>query len=96
MMLSMEFLLQILFACPKCWRVVFGVLGSVCVAWFFASLRLMRREGRLEARFGVVLPDHLLETLPLARTGFELALIAAAAVCCCLVVWALRSLERQY
>lgn len=67
MMGPMEFLLQILLDCPKCWRVVFGV----------------------------TLPDHLLDALPLARTGFELALIAAAAVCCWLVVWALRSIETK-
>lgn len=93
---AMEFLLQILLACPKCWRAVFGVLGTVCTGWFLASLRMMRRVGRLESRFGVTLPDHLLDALPLARTSFELALIAAAAVSCWLVVWALRSLERQY
>lgn len=29
-MLSMEFLLQILFACPKCWRVLGGLIGTAC------------------------------------------------------------------
>ena len=95
-MLSMEILLQILFACLKCWRVAFSVLGVVCTAWFLASLRLMRGQGRLEGRLGALMPDHVLDGLPLARSGFELGLIAAAAVSCLICVWALRGLERQY
>lgn len=95
-MVDMEILLQILFACLKCWRVAFGLLGTVCTVWFFASLRLMRREDRLEGRLGMALPDQVLDALPLARSGLELGLIAAAAVCCWMVVWALRGLERQY
>ena len=95
-MLSMEILLQILFACLKCWRVAFSVLGAACTAWFLASLRLMKGQGRSEGRLGALMPDHVLDGLPLARTGFELGLIAAAAVCCLICVWALRRLERQY
>lgn len=95
-MVGMEILLHLLFACLKCWRVAFGLLGTVCMAWFVASLRLMRREDRLEGRLGMALPDQVLDALPLARSGLELGLIAAAAVCCWIAVWALKGLERQY
>lgn len=95
-MVGMEILLHLLFACLKCWRVAFGLLGVVCTAWFAASLRMLRREVRLEQHFGLALPEQILDTLPLARTGFELGLIAAAAVCCWVIVRALRVLEREY
>ena len=93
-MVAMEILLHLLFACLKCWRNAFGLLAMACTAWFFASLRLMRRMGRLEERFGLIVPDQILDALPLARSGFELGLIAAAAVCCWVVVWVVRGLER--
>lgn len=95
-MVRMEILLHLLFACLKCWRFVFGLLAMACTVWFFASLRLMRRMGRLEDRIGLILPDQMLDALPLARSGFELGLIAAAAVCCWVVVWVVHGLERQY
>lgn len=95
-MVGMEILLNLLFACLKCWRVAFGVLGTVCTGWFFASLKLMRREDRLEGRLGIALPDQRLDALPLARTSWELGLMAAAALCCWIAVWALKGLERQY
>lgn len=95
-MLSMEFLLQILFACPKCWRVVASGLATLCSTWFVVSLAVGRRFDRLEARSGLTLPSQVLDALPLARSGFELGLIGTAAVCCWVAVMALRVLERQY
>lgn len=95
-MVGMEIFLHVLFACLKCWRVAFTLLATVCTMWFLASLRLMKVEGRIEHRIGVALPDQVLDALPLARSGFELGLIALAAVCCWLAVWALHGLERQY
>ncbi|MDH1765134.1 hypothetical protein N5D37_05350 [Comamonas aquatica] len=95
-MVGMEILLHLLFACLKCWRVAFSLLATVSTVWFLASLRLMRRADRVEGRFGVTLPDQVLDALPLARSGFELGLIGTAAVCCWVAVMALRVLERQY
>lgn len=95
-MVGMEILFHLLFACLRCWRVAFSLLGTACTLWFLASLRLMWREARLEGRLGLTLPDQMLDALPLARSGFELGLIGTAAVCCWVAVLALRVLEQQY
>lgn len=92
----METLLQIIFVCPKCWRVVAGGLGTLCTTWFFVSLAVGRRFDRLEARSGLNLPSHLLDALPFATTGLELALLAVAALSCWCVVWLVRQIERSY
>lgn len=95
-MVGMEILLHLLFACLKCWRVAFSLLATVCTVWFLASLRLMRRADRVEGRFGVGLPDQVLDALPLANSGGQLVLIGGAAVCCWVAWWLVRGLERQY
>lgn len=95
MMVAMEILLQLLLGCLRCWRVGFGAVGAACSTWFFVSLMLMRRLERVERRTGFPVPEQLLDALPLARTGWELALIGAAALSCWVGVWAVRGLERQ-
>lgn len=91
----MDLLLQILFACPKCWRVTGQLLFSVCVGWFLASLSLMRRLDRVEGRFGVVLSDQVLDALPLATTGWDLAVLALGCAYGLFLVWLGRWLERH-
>ena len=93
--LAMDLLLQILFACPKCWRVAGRFLASVCAGWFFASLSLMHRVDRVEGRFGVALPDQVLDALPLATTGWGLVALALGCASGLYLVWLGRWLERH-
>lgn len=93
---SMEVLLQILLACPKCWRVFGGVVCSVCTTLFFVSWGLMRRLDRVEGRFGLQLPDQVFDALPLATTGWGLFMLAVAAATGWYVAWCARWLERRY
>lgn len=91
----MDLLLQILFACPKCWRVAGQFLSGVCASWFLVSLSLMRRLDRAEGRFGVVLPDQVLDALPLATTGWGLAGLAIGCASGLYLMWLGRWLERH-
>lgn len=91
----MEMLLQILLTCPKCWRVAGQLLASVCAGWFLASLALMRRLDRAEGRFGMVLPEQMLEVLPLATTGWGLAALALGCAAGLSLAWCGRWLERH-
>lgn len=96
MIVPMEFLLQIIFSCPKCWRVVASGLGALCSTWFIVSLAVGRRFDRLEARSGLALPSQVLDALPFATTGLGLALLAIGAVVCWCLVWLLIKIERSY
>lgn len=91
----MDLLLQILFACPKCWRVFGQLLSSVCASWFLASLSLMRRLDRVEGRFGVALSDQVLDALPLATTWWGLAALALGCVSGLYLMWLGKWLERH-
>ena len=95
-MVSMEFLLQIIFSCLKCWRVVASGFGALCSTWFFLSLAVGRKHARFEARSGIDVLSQQLDALPLARTGAEFAMLAVAALSCWGVVWLLIKIERSY
>lgn len=75
----MEFLLQILFACPKCWRVFGALLVSVSSSFLTAGLAMMRRVDRIETRTGTLVSqqiEQLLSSMPLPTTalGFTFAI----------------------
>lgn len=90
----MEMLIQILLACPKCWRVAGKLVTSVCAGWFLISLTLMRRLERAEVRFGVLPPDQVLDVLPLATTGWGFAALGGGCAFGLYLVWLGRWLER--
>lgn len=75
----MEFLLQILFACPKCWRFFGAMLVSVSSSFLLAGLAMARRLDRIEARAGSSVIQHIeqaLSSIPLPTTtlGFAFAI----------------------
>lgn len=83
MMARMEFLLQILFACPKCWRVFGGLLVSVSSSFLFAGLAMMRRVDRVETRAGASisqLVEQALASVPLPTTALGFAFAAFCVV----------------
>lgn len=71
----MELMLQILFACPKCWRIAGAIVSSACFSLLMASLKLDRRVDKLESRFHVTLPDQVIDALPLATSTWEFVLL---------------------
>lgn len=73
----MEHLLQILFACPKCWRVAGGLLLSVSGSFLAAGLAFSRRLERLETKAGGAVSNQLdqaVASLPIPTTGLGFAL----------------------
>lgn len=74
-------MLQILFACPKCWRVAGGILCSTCFTLLVASLKFDRRTEKLESRFSVALPDQVIDALPLATSTGGFVMLALGILC---------------
>lgn len=75
----MIFVLQMLSACPKCWRNIGYWLFTFSGAMLLLGWRLSNRVERIEGRTGVVIDlDKLLAALPLpipaSPEGFSLAL----------------------
>lgn len=82
-MALMESLLQILFACPKCWRVFGGLLASVSSSFLFAGIAMMRRVDRVEARAGTSIAqqvEQVLASIPLPTTALGFAFAAFGVV----------------
>lgn len=82
-MACMEFFIQALFWCPRCWRVVGSVMFIACSGLAFMSYRLLRMAERVERKSGVVVNiDQIIAAIPLpipTTSGtFVLALFGAA------------------
>lgn len=91
---SMELFLQILLACPKCWRVFGALLVTVSSSFLTAGLAMMRRVDRIEARAGTLVSqqiEQLLSSMPLPTT----ALGFAFASLCLMIGIGLVSLSRK-
>ena len=90
----MEFLLQILFACPKCWRVFGAMLVSVSSTFLLAGLAMARRLDRLEARAGSSVMLHIeaaLVSIPLPTTFLGFSFVGL----CLVIGLGLISLSKQ-
>lgn len=72
----MELLLKVIFACPKCWRVLGGMLVSVSGSFLFGGLAVLRRVDRIESRAGSSIAqqvDQALASVPLPTTALGFA-----------------------
>lgn len=73
----MDYLLQALFACPRCWRFVGRLVFAVCTGLALLGLRLALRTGRVEERTGIHIDlSQALDALPIPvpTTANEFAL----------------------
>lgn len=80
----MDYLLQILFWCPRCWQNIGRAIFTVCGTLVLLGLRLMSRADRVERKTGVVIDlDAVLASIPLpipaSAEGMALALFGAMA-----------------
>ena len=78
----MDFILQLLLWCPKCWRKIGYFLFSACTTLALLGWQLVRRMDRVEHRTGVVVDvGKVLDSLPLpipsTPAGFALAAFGA-------------------
>lgn len=79
----MDYLLQLLFWCPRCWRVVGRMLFVVCSSLALLGWRLASRVDRVERKTGVLIElDKALASvpLPIPTTGAGVALALLVAV----------------
>lgn len=62
----MNLVLQLLFACPRCWVVLGGTLSSACAVLVLLGWRLGKRVERVEAVSGVQIDlGSIIAALPL-------------------------------
>jgi hypothetical protein len=78
----MEFFIQALFWCPRCWRAVGYLMFTACSALALMSYRLLTMAERVERKKGVVLNiDQIIAAIPLpiptTPGGFALVLLGA-------------------
>lgn len=80
----MDYLLQMLFWCPKCWRNIGRVMFTVCGALALLGWRLASRVERIERKTGVLVElDKALASLqlPIPTSAEGIALAAFGAIC---------------
>ncbi|WP_311221343.1 MULTISPECIES: hypothetical protein [unclassified Acidovorax] len=73
----MEYLLQLLFSCPRCWRNIGRVMFTVCSTLALIGWQLASRVDRVERKTGVLVElDKVLASIPLPipTTGFGIGL----------------------
>ena len=78
----MDFILQLLLWCPKCWRKIGYFLFSACTTLVLLGWRLVRHMDRVEHRTGVVVDvgkalDSLPLPIPSSPEGFAIAAFGA-------------------
>lgn len=78
----MEYLLQILFWCPQCWRNVGRAMFTVCGLLTLLGWRLASRVDRIERKTGLLVDlDKALASIPLpiptSAEGVALAVFGA-------------------
>lgn len=78
----MSYLLQALFVCPKCWRVLGYWIFVFSVSMLLMGWRLTRKLERIESKTAVVVDfDKVLGAIPLpvptTGAGFALAIAGA-------------------
>lgn len=81
-MVPMDYLMQLLVWCPRCWRNIGRLMFTVCSALALLGWRLASRVDRIEHRTGVLVDlDKVLASIPLpiptTVAGIALAVLGA-------------------